>query len=346
MARSKRAQTEGVPRIVNIGGGTGTSTLLDGLYPIAHLVRITAVLSVADSGGSSGRLVGERGDIPWGDFTRCLLALSEAARQPGVRAFWNARHSDGHREGNLQLSAWRQQLRGDSLAALHRAHRVLRVRGKVLPVAARPVNLVAQDGGEIVSGEHAIDFYPRVLRDYCVSPDLCALREVTEEIVRADLICLGPGDVHTSIYPGLLTRGVYRAIEQSRARVVFVLNLCTKPGPMADFTARQICEAVRRYLPRLDLVLVNSGPITGEATEQCNTQGERSVVDDLGDDPSVLRLALVSDELAHPVAGDPVKNRSLFRHDSHKLAMAIIALLPDVAIRRRLFEALEASVHT
>lgn len=320
------------PSIVVLGGGTGTSTTLKGLEPFADDIDLTAVLSVADSGGSSGRLREAHGDLPWGDFVKCLLALSRRARrQPSVRDYWEYRFNDGHRRGNLILSDRRRKCGGDSIKALEWAHERLEVAGRILPVASGPVHLVGEDArGDIISGEHVIDVHPHAIREPFLSPNYGATKSAVTAIKEADVLVLGPGDWLTSVLPVLLVRGVWDAMKASRARIVFVLNLCNKPGPTAKWRAAKYRWMIKRYVPRLHCTVVNDAAFPAETLARYRAAGEEPVVDNLPERPNVIRTPLLDPRRAVIVPNDQLK-RSVFRHDPQALACVLVSLLPETA---------------
>jgi uncharacterized cofD-like protein len=261
------------PKIVVIGGGTGTSVVLSGLK--SRDVDLTAIVTAFDSGGSSGRLRDEFGHLSLGDLRQCLVALSEESEE--TEAFRTAsqyRFSDqsslnGHNLGNLFLSAL-TVMHADIELALKMMSSMLRITGSVVPVSLDPADLCAElVDGSVLRGEATIDlrrFDPppirRVFLDRDVQPNELAIKAISE----ADAIVLGPGDLYTSVIPNLLVNGVSDAIRESSAKTIYVCNLMTKHGETDGFNPPNFVSEISRYLGNhpIDTVLVNSEPISAE----------------------------------------------------------------------------------
>src|SRR3989344_1601469 len=251
-------------KVVVMGGGTGTFVVLSALknYP----VELTAIVSMADDGGSTGMLRDQYGVLPPGDARRALVALSESSET--LRELFNYRFQKGslagHSFGNIFLSAL-EQLKGNFGAAVEEASRVLNVKGRVLPVTLSNVRLFAElADGKIVKGETNIDI-PRTkarakIKKVWLSPGAKINPEAREAIARADLIVIGPGDLYTSLIPNLLVRGAPEAIKKSKAKKVFVCNLMTKFGETHGFRAEDFVEEIEKYLGKnvLDFAVFNN----------------------------------------------------------------------------------------
>lgn len=315
------------PRIVVAGGGTGTYTVLIGLKK--HPVDLSAITSSADSGGSSGALRDDYGMLPPGDNVQCLIALSEC--DPILRDVFSHRINgdggvSGHRLGNLFLLAL-NQISNDPLKAMHAAHEILRVRGRVIPVSAHPAELCAElEDSSILVGEHAIDTTsgprPPIARCFLSRP-VEPNQEALEAIERADALVIGPGDLYTSLVPVLLVNEIAETIARSRAKRIFVMNLATKRGETDGYAASRFVRVIEDHLSaKLDHVIVNAVPASETLLERYRKAGEPPVENDLAD-TNVLRAELLSDKIVEPIKGDQVR-RSLLRHDSAKLASAIM----------------------
>jgi len=328
---------ESKPQIVVLGGGTGTFTVLTGLkeYP----VDLSAVVSVADDGGSTGRLRSEYGVLPPGDICRCLVALSECSdvlRRTFDHRFENG-SVHGHRLGNLILTALEEAVGGDRLAAVDAAHEMLRVRGRVIPVSAQEGNLCAVlRNGEMITGEHEID-QPEGRRSQIEScyldPMISANPKAVTAILHADLVVFAPGDLYTSLIPVLLVDGIPAALYRTQGKVVYILGLTTKNGQTDGYGAMQFCKEVCHYLfpETLDAVLVNQAPPSQVLVEKYQEQGASLVTDDLGSSHpfEVHRTDLISNKSVARTPGDVLAaQRSLIRHDPEKLAKALLKLLP------------------
>jgi uncharacterized cofD-like protein len=267
-------------RIVTIGGGTGPFALLSSLkrYPCS----ITAIVTMADSGGSSRRLMDEFGVLPLGDLRQALVALSRNGvlwrdvftyrfRQgKGTRGstVGEAAGVSGHSLGNLIISALQDMNHGDLLLAIQEAQELLDTAGDVLPVTLERATLCAEvDGGEVICGETEIDTrgehhpesLPAIKRLYLHDPAAgCA--QAIRAIRHADTLIIGPGDLYTSILPNLLVDGIADAILASAADKIYVCNLMTKHGETDDYRASDFVQEVHRYLGgRVDRVIVHDG---------------------------------------------------------------------------------------
>jgi len=318
-------------RVVTLGGGTGTFVVLSGLRR-AGGAALTAIVSSADDGGSTGRLRDAYGMLPPGDARQALVALAEEGLL--VRDLFAYRFSKGdvagHNLGNLFITALTDLL-GSDAAAIEEASRILRVTGRVLSVSdqAGTLRAVLSDGSVLV-GEHAIDVRARgraAIQQLALVEELWVSPAARRAIIEADLIVLGPGDLYSSTIASLLPTGVSQALHESPGKLVGVLNLFTKAGQTEGYTAARSVAELERYAGRkLDAILMHTGALPEAARQRYAEEGELPLEDDLGSDPRVLRLALASVSIAEPVPEDPIP-RSLVRHDTDKLADALLSLL-------------------
>ncbi len=316
-------------KVVILGGGTGTFTVLSGLK--YHPVDLSAVVSIADDGGSTGILRDELGVLPPGDIRQCLVALS--AGDQVLRDLFNYRFTqgglDGHNFGNIFLSAL-EKVTGDSLTAVREANRILNVKGKVIPVSSRATDLYAElEDATVVKGEHAIDKPQTVrapIKKCFLSPEVPANPEALEAIKTADVIVMGPGDLYTSLIPVLLVQGLAQALAQSRAKRLLVINLTSKNGQTQGYKASDFCGVVAKHIhpANIDMVLINSAKSSNEILERYRQAGDHLIEDDLDEEKiQVWRGDLLSGEISKSVPGDKLV-RSLLRHDPNKLAAAIL----------------------
>jgi len=329
-------------KVVVIGGGTGTYTVLSGLkkYP-PDVIDLAAVVTVADSGGSTGRLRDEFGYLPVGDFRMALVALADdrdtghLLRNLFLHRFNKGRGLEGHNFGNLFLVAMTDIL-GSEEAAIEFTSRVLRVRGKVVPVSRQNLTLVARyDNGTIIRGEASIDEPPQDhdgkqrITDLWLEPESIISPKAKQAILEADLIVLGPGDLYTSILANIVVADVASTIEQSKAKILYTVNLMTKYGQTHAFTTTNHLEEIVRYVGKSPhYVLINNIQLPEEIIKKYHEQHEFPVEDDLAktkDFRIIRKDLLASEEVVRP-SGDILK-RSLIRHDSGKLAKAIMSLL-------------------
>lgn len=307
------------PKIVAIGGGTGLSTLLRGLKE--YTTNITAIVTVADDGGSSGRLRRELGVLPPGDFRNCIVALADA--EPLMTKLFQYRFSegsglDGHSFGNLFIVAM-SGIVGNFEQAIRESSRVLAVRGQILPSTLENLTLCAELVDEArVEGESKISESSRPIKRVYLQPEHpAAYPEATRAILDADLVVIGPGSLYTSVLPNLLVEDLARAVDASDAMKVYVCNVATQRGETDNFRVRDHVEALLRHLPGnpLDFVLAN---------------------DKLGAVlPAHWQVSQVtfSEDLEIPgvelVQADVIDSRNPLRHDSKKLAQALMRLYYD-----------------
>jgi uncharacterized cofD-like protein len=322
----QQRQLQRGPKIVVLGGGTGLSTLLRGLKKIS--TNLTAVVTVFDDGGSSGRLRREQGILPPGDIRNCLVALAEA--EPLLTKLFTHRFKggdlDGHSFGNLFITSM-SQVTGDLETALKECSKVLAIRGRVLPTTLRDVTLCAEMSDRtVVEGESAITRAGGTIRRVFLKPGrVPPLRDALDAIADADLIVLGPGSLYTSVLPNLLVDGVVGALRRSRALKVYVCNVMTQQGETRGFLAsdhvRVLLEQGGRGL--FDYVLVNNRrPRNQELLARYSQQGAEPV------DPDVDAIRALG---LHPVSEDLISEEELVRHDPRKIAAVLMQLLAAVS---------------
>lgn len=251
-------------RIVVIGGGTGLSTLLRGLKKFD--TDLTAIVTVADDGGSSGRLRDDYQIPPPGDIRNVIAALSEV--EPLVEDMFQYRfkgqgkeHLNGHSLGNLMLTAL-TEITGDFSHAIREMSRVLNVNGRVLPAANQRLTLFAEfEDGQIVEGESKIPVYGQPIKRVFSKPHhVHALPEAIEAIQKADMIVIGPGSLYTSIIPNLLVEDIRKAVLCSKAKKVYICNLMTQRGETSGYTASDHVRAIHEHVGEdfLEAILINN----------------------------------------------------------------------------------------
>lgn len=313
-------------RIVAIGGGTGLSTLLHGLKRYAHeprQVEITAVVTVTDDGGSSGRLRREFEVLPPGDIRNCMVALSEdeglLSRLFQYR-FAEGRGLKGHSFGNLFLTAL-TNLTGDFAQAVKLSSEVLASLGRIYPCTEANVTLEAElENGRIVVGETRISKSRSPIRRIRLRPRNCRpMPETLEAIARADLITFGPGSLFTSVIPNVLVRGIPEAIRRSSALRAYFVNLMWQPGETTGFRASDHVAAINRHAGAklLDVAVVNTRPISARQRRKYAAKHAQPVLND------VDRLAAMGLEV---VTGDLLADGEIVRHDSRATAEIVMSL--------------------
>ncbi len=320
-----------------MGGGTGTSVVLSGLkkYP----VELSAIVSMADSGGSNCVIRDEFGLLPTSDIRQCFVALAEDAngveqslRKLFVYRFPRGKGFKGMTFGNLFMAAL-TDIFGSQIEAIKKTGQILRIKGRVLPATLTDSNLVAiYENGKKVIGENLID-EPRhngklKIKKIYLKPKARAYPEAIGAILKADMVIIGPGDLYTSLMVNLTIPGIVRALRKTKAKIVYILNLMTKFGQTYGFDAKDHIKVLEKYLGRdyLDFVLVNSKQLSKAALKKYAKANEFPVVNNLADSYfKVIRAAFLSGKETKKVRGDVLK-RSLIRHDSDKLAKALISL--------------------
>ena len=327
--------------VVVIGGGTGTHPILRGLKKYSDNISITAIITMADSGGSTGRLRDEFGQLPVGDVRMALTALAsdvdendQVLRELFLHRFDKGVGLNGHNFGNLFMVALTEIL-GSETEAVKAASRILRVKGKVLPVTEDHVHIVATyDDGVIVEGEHEIDEpdeerWPHTIAKLATKPKGHITKEAQEAILGADLILLGPGDLYASLLANCVVEGVGEAICSSKAKFVFALNLMTRPGQTHGMTATDHSNEVAKYVGKMpDCVVINTGDVPSRLLEKYAAEFQFPVADDSHLlSCTVIKEDLLSSEEVVKKKGDVLK-RSLVRGDGDKFATLLMTLLP------------------
>jgi len=308
--------------VVGIGGGTGLSALLRGLKQ--HTSNITAIVTVSDDGGSSGRLRRDLGTLAPGDIRNCIVALADA--EPLMGDWLQYRFDgaepglEGHSLGNL-LIAGLTAISGDFLRGVRETSKVLNIRGRVLPSTLSRVTLCAERAdGTIARGESAISSsQARIERVFFEEGPPPALPEAVEAVRNADVIVLGPGSTFTSVLPNLLVPEIARAVAESRAIKILVCNVMTQPGETSGFSASDHVSALLRHTRPgiVDYVLVNEERPPSTAMRRYEEEGADFVEPDVS---AVASMGLL------PVKTRLLSDGGLVRHDPAKLADAVMSL--------------------
>ena len=326
--------------LVAMGGGTGLSTLLAGLKELVGkssesiwIDSLSAIVTVSDDGGSSGRLRDELQMLPPGDIRNCMIALSEDSSLLS-RLFRYRFRGDGelggHSFGNLFLAAL-SEVTGDFTEAVRLSSEVLASKGHIYPATISDVRLVAElEDGSVVRGETSISASRSAIRLLRLEPEQCLpLPEVLKAIRSADVITVGPGSLYTSILPNLLVAQVARVIGESPATKIFVSNLMTQPGETDGYTAREHIETVKRYAPEIDFdfVIVNDKRISPEQTERYAAEDAHQI----GIDDNAIDRAL--DGNTEVVKADLLDSGEKVRHNSIRLAQVVMACREKALLR-------------
>lgn len=312
------------PRIVALGGGTGLSTLLRGLK--THSSNITAIVTVTDDGGSSGRLTKDKGIIPPGDMRNCLVALADAEK--AMTDLFQHRFGkesgslSGHSIGNLLIAALVDQAHGDFERALELASDVLLIRGRVVPSTMDHARLraVLEDGTEVCGETKIVEAAKRIRRIYLDPTIVEPYHGAVEAIRNADLVCIGPGSVYTSVIPNLLVEGIADALSNSKAVRAYVCNVMTQPGESDHFTASEHVTAIQANVSHrtFDTVLVNTAVPSQQSIEKYRGSGQHLV------DPDMDRIKAMGYRV---ISGDLMSETDFVRHDPMKVAERLLSLL-------------------
>lgn len=327
-----------LPKVVTIGGGTGTFVVLSGLknYP----VELSAIVSMMDSGGSTGKLRDQLGVLPPGDLRQALIALSESEdiwRKLFTYRFDNGDFS-GHSFGNIFISAL-EMITGSTTEAVEYATQILQTKGKAIPVTVSKTTLCAKyEDGSVVEGESNIedlkDPKSKISEVYLL-PKVTMNIEAKKALERADFVIFGPGDLYTSILPNLIVEGMTETLDQISAKKIYVSNLMTRTGQTDNFKLSDYVKELEKYIGAnsLDYIIVNKTMPDEDTLEVYRNVDKAVVVEDdipksgLGK-AKIIRADLLSREKFTQKASDSV-HRSLIRHDSDKLADTIYMVIDN-----------------
>lgn len=322
-------------KVVVIGGGTGTFTVLSGLKHYEG-IDLTAIVTMADDGGSTGVLRDEFGVLPPGDVRQCLVALSDEDLL--MRKLFNHRYDrgglKGHSFGNIFISTL-EQVTGSIDKAIDVAADILKIRGKVVPVTLDKIALHAElSNGKVLNGESAFMEYQLVskygIKKIYLDPAGSANPKALKAIKEADLIIVGPGKLYTSILPNFLVKGVSAAFIRSKAKKVFIANLMSQQGHTDNFSVSNYASTLEKYIGKkvFDSILYNTKNPPQKLVRRYADEGEPVVC--TNDCKNSGYELIGKDLLAEGIASTAKKDmlyRTLIRHDSHKLAREIIKLL-------------------
>ncbi len=320
-------------KVTVVGGGTGTFVVLSGLknYP----VDLGVIVTMMDSGGSTGRLRDQLGVLPPGDLRQCLVALSEAPVLWRKLFLYRFEKGDfaGHNFGNLFLSAL-EKVCTNYNEVIETASFVLKTKGKVIPVTFDKSHLAIQyKNGKVITGEHLIEEniseaspIEKAFLDPSANPNPLAI----DAIQQSDILIIGPGDLYTSIIPVLLVNKIKQAIMSSKARIVFIMNLMTKSGQTNNYKASDHLKDLTKYMGRQpDQIIVNSGNISPEILRWYKEHNESLVQNDLiayGYKKEIIEDNLIDMTRFEKTSSDTL-TRSILRHDSQKLAQLLQRIL-------------------
>lgn len=312
-------------KVTVIGGGTGSFVLLSALKYLP--IRLSSIVNMTDNGGSTGKLRDQLGILPPGDVRQCLVALSEDTslwRELFTYRFENG-DLKGHNVGNILISAL-EKISPDYMSALDAAGKVLKVKGRVLPITLQQAQLsVVYENGEVLTGEEKID--EQIVRDYPIkqaflTPEVEANPKALKAIFDADSIIISPGDIFTSIVPILITKGVKEAMQSFKGQIIYIVNIMTRSGQTQNFGVKKHIETISLYLGREpDVIIANNAKIPKEILYSYETEHEFPVKIDLQNsrfEEKTILADVINDELTQKNTSDIV-HRSLLRHSPQKL---------------------------
>lgn len=317
----KRRLNKG-PAVVVIGGGTGLSVLLRGIKKTTD--NITAIVSVGDDGGSSGRIRNDLGMIPPGDLRRCLVALADT--EPMMEQLFEHRFSGngslaGHNFGNLFIAAM-NEVQGDVELALRASSKVLAVRGQVLPATTEAIRLVATlCDGSVVEGESKIPLCGQCIEHVSILPaDVLPVPSALEAIRDADACILGPGSLYTSVLPNLLVKGIADELRRTKAVKIYVCNVMTQPGETDGYSASRHVKAILDHVGPgvIDYVVVNAQSVADVLRDRYASQGAVPVEADI---EAIEALGV------RAVRANIINETDLVRHDPEKLSRTIMDMV-------------------
>lgn len=322
------------PKVVVIGAGTGTFTILSALKYYAR--DITAIVNMSDDGGSTGILRDELGALPPGDVRQCLVALSESDDK--LRYLFNYRFDEGtfggHSFGNIFLTAL-EKTTGSFAEAVRTAGEILKISGRVIPVTLQNVKLVlTEPNGTVIEGEYKIveSRFSTKHPNLSLKPNATLNPEAKKAIESADIIVIAPGNLYTSLAPTLMVKGISEALAHTSAKLVYVSNLVTKPGQTDDFKVHDYASEIERFIggKHLDYVIYNNRQPGARLLKKYAQAGEYAVEVD----PAKLENAhyqsigeaLISDTIPKLKPSEQRIPRTLIRHDSDKVARLIMRI--------------------
>ena len=315
-------------KITLIGGGTGTSTVLEGLKKYNDL-ELSVIVGMMDDGGSNAVVRDEFGLLPLSDLRKSLIALSLENENDILRNLFTYRFSQGdglkgHTLGNLLMIAM-TEITGSEIEAIEMFKYLFTVKGNIVPVTLDKVRLIAEySNGMKIKGEHLID-EPDIQVDivkFYLDKKAKAYKGAIESIYDCEYIVIGPGDLYTTTLANIVVEGISEALQKTKAKLIFIPNLMSKIGQTRGLTMNSMITLVEGYVGReFDYILINNGKIPKRAYKRYIEDGEHLFEDDLEDVSrrKIVRTDLVANSVIKKEKGDTL-DRSLVRHDSEKLA--------------------------
>ncbi|MBI2547690.1 MAG: YvcK family protein [Candidatus Aenigmarchaeota archaeon] len=330
-------EIERIPNVVVIGGGTGSSVVLKGLKN--YECSLSAIVPMGDSGGSSARLREDFGVLSAGEIRQRIIAL--ATEEDGVNEIANlldyrferGKELRGHNFGNIMITAL-SELYGSQKKAIEILSNLVNAKGKIIPSTWDKFELVAEyENGKKIISEHFIDESSedsRITRLYA-QPMPKANQQAIEAIRNADVIIFGPGDLYTSILHNLVVDGIPQAINESKAKKIFISNLMTSRGETTGMGVQDLVVELERYIgTNIDTLVLNSQELPSEIVRAYEKDGQFPVSFNLGDEiknrVKILKADILSEKV-HTKPSSDILQRSMLKHDSEKLGAAIMSII-------------------
>lgn len=323
-------------KVVVLGGGTGSNMTLKGLQLLRDL-NLTAIITMSDDGGSTGKLRDEYGVLPSGDVRQCLIALSDCSDT--VRDLFSYRFDNGglagHNAGNILLTAL-EKITGSFEEAIATASQLLSVRGQVLPVTTSNVNVrIILNDGEIIDGEDTINNRHDIsyigVQNLELFPEAILNEKAKQAILDADMVVIGPGNIYGSILPNLMIPGMKEVLASTKAKIVYNVNLMAKKEHCRKWSVEQFILEIQKYVGDIiDIALYNTTKPSQELLDKYHQEGsfvERQTSDEFIGKARLIGCDLLADGIfINPYKKDPIQ-RTLIRHDSLKISQVIYKLL-------------------
>ncbi len=323
-------------KVVTMGGGTGTFPVVTALKKLN--VSISAIVSVSDSGGSTGRIRDEFGFQPVGDLRQSLAALADLEGQEWIQKLLLYRFSKGaglkgHNLGNLILTAL-QDMTNNTTQSLEIAEQIFNLHGSVIPVTASFVDLqIHYTDGTSATGEHILDAEsadPKKIEKVSLVPHCTLNPPAKQALLEADYIIIGPGDLYASLLATLVVDDIKEIFSQISGKIIYMPNLMTRVTQTHNMTAQQHVEKIESAIGKaVDFIIINDQEIPGIVLKKYAESNEFPVVDDLQKNKKIIRTQLLFDELIEKKDYD-TSHRSLLRHDSKKLEKTFQKIMKKV----------------
>ena len=318
-------------KVVVFGGGTGMSYLLRGLkqYPL----DITAVVSVCDDGGSTGKLRDEFDILAPGDIRKVIESLSDSEYE--LKNLLNYRFEsqgelNNHSLGNLIILA-EMKLQGSAQKAIETLSSILKLKGKVLPFTEDKITLIGEmEDNTIIEGEHNITKYPKKIKKVYYKEEPTISDDLLQEIQNADLILLSMGSLFTSVIPNLLSKNIKNAIDESNAKIIYCCNLFTQPGETDDFKVSNHIKILNNYLgkKKINYVIANTGEINNELAKKYSTEEQKDPIILDRKETEKLGVEVITDDLVY-IKNQSEEHKNVFRHNYVKLGFLINTIALD-----------------